>query len=231
MTPRNSHTRLLDTQMRCSKEDRLQAFVQQLAGMEFPNVFNPYGQICPVYDTHNAAAIRRRNLELVLAAALNKGVNSIWMARDLGYKGGRRTGLALTDEPHLPWQAALWGTPPLARSTIGPDMSERTAAIVWKTLRAIEKPIFLWNVFPFHPHTPNAPMSNRCHTRAERDACRPFLVWLLAALKPEAVVAIGSDAQAALRDLGVAAKLVRHPSYGGQTKFTRQLFAQYGLED
>jgi len=30
------------------------------------------------------------------------GSNTIWMGRDLGYRGGRRTGLALTDEAHLP---------------------------------------------------------------------------------------------------------------------------------
>ncbi|MEW5704936.1 MAG: uracil-DNA glycosylase [Pseudomonadota bacterium] len=204
-------------------------FVERLAALRFDTVFNPYAQACPEWDSGNAAATRRRNLELVLEAAMEKGVESIWVARDLGYRGGRRTGLALTDEVHLSYHAALFGTPPLARATKGPAVAERTAAVVWQMLRAIDRPIFLWNVFPLHPHQPEDPMSNRCHTRAERAACRPLLVWLLDALQPRNIVAIGRDAHAALDDLGVRATSVRHPSYGGQPEFVSGLAALYGL--
>lgn len=204
-------------------------FVEQLAALRFDNVFNPYADACPDCDDGDAATTRRRNMELVLEAALLKGVESIWIARDLGYRGGRRTGLALTDEVHLSWHSALLGTPPLARATKGPAVAERTAKTVWQMLRAIDRPIFLWNVFPLHPHEPDDPMSNRCHTRPERDACRPLLVWLLDALRPRNIVAIGRDAHGALEDLGVSAKPVRHPSFGGKAEFIGGLAALYSL--
>ncbi|WP_439952990.1 hypothetical protein, partial [Escherichia coli] len=84
-------------------------------------------------------------------AALAGGVDSIWIARDLGYRGGRRTGLALTDEAHLSAHAGLYGQLPLARATRGPAMTERTATVIWQVLRDLRRPIFLWNVFPLHP--------------------------------------------------------------------------------
>jgi uracil-DNA glycosylase len=72
-------------------------------------------------------------------------------------------------------------------------------------------------------------MSNRCHTREERQACRPLLMWLLDTLQPRSVIAIGRDAQIALSDLGIAACHVRHPSYGGQPEFTDSMYSHYGI--
>lgn len=217
--------------MRNTAKHRAMTFAGEIAALRFENVFNPYVDACPDHDECDAADIRRRNLELVLKAALERGIDSLWVARDLGYRGGRRTGLALTDELHLAWHAALLGTPPLTRATKGPAVGERTATVVWQMLHAIRRPIFLWNVFPLHPHMPGDPMSNRSHTHAERTACRPLLIWLLESLRPRSVVAIGRDAHRALEDLGVPAVAVRHPSYGGQAEFVSSLTAHYGLPE
>jgi hypothetical protein len=203
--------------------------VDELATLRFENVFNPYRERCAQYDLTDAPNIRRRNLERVLAAAMSGGVDSIWIARDLGYRGGRRTGLALTDEHHLACYMAVLGTPPLTRATFGPAMSERTATVIWQALRLLSRRVFLWNVFPLHPYEPGAPMTNRCHTRSERLACRSLLVRLLGALKSQSVVAIGRDAHAALTESGIDAAIVRHPSHGGQTEFRIGLATHYGV--
>jgi hypothetical protein len=204
-------------------------FVKDLAALRFENAFNPYAEHCGVHDSARGPAIRRQNLRIVLEAALSRGVESLWVARDLGYRGGRRTGLALTDEVHLAACAALMQSQTLRRATTGPLVAERTAAVVWRTLRAINQPVMLWNVFPLHPHGPGDPLSNRCHSRAEREACEPLLLRLLAALSPRAVIAIGRDAEVALSALGVAATTVRHPSYGGQPEFLDGLSKHYGV--
>jgi len=203
-------------------------FVQQLAALSFDRAFNPYAEACPTHDEADAPAIRRRNLTLVLDAAITSGVESVWIARDLGYRGGRRTGLALTDDVHLGAHGNLYGSLPLMRATRGPAVGERTATVIWQVLTHLQRPIFLWNVFPLHPHERDDPMSNRCHTRAEREACRPLLLWLLETLNPRSVVAIGRDAQLALAELDFAADKVRHPSYGGQAEFISGAYAHYG---
>lgn len=209
--------------------EQAEAFVNRVAELSFDNAFNPYAEACADHDGADAPAIRRRNLALVLDAAITHGIDSLWIARDLGYRGGRRTGLALTDELHLAAHASLLGALPLARATRGPAVAERTATIIWQVLKNIDRRIFLWNVFPLHPHGHRDPMSNRCHTRAERQACRPLLMWLLDTLQPKTVVAIGRDAQLALADLDVKAEKVRHPSYGGQAEFIAGAYALYGL--
>jgi uracil-DNA glycosylase len=205
-------------------------FVALVADLRFDNAFNPYADTCVDFDMPDAVAIRRSNLTKAVDAALTTGVESVWVARDLGYRGGRRTGLALTDEAHLNAHAALLGAEDLRRSTRGPVVAERTATVIWRMLMQIGKPVFLWNVFPLHPHEPGRPMTNRSHTRAERQACRHIMVTLLDLLAPKAVLAIGRDAQTAMADLDIVAKQVRHPSYGGQPEFIDGVSAHYGLQ-
>jgi hypothetical protein len=204
-------------------------FVGMVSDLSFDDAFNPYSDTCPDFDLPDAAAIRRRNLAAALAAAVERGVETIWVARDLGYRGGRRTGLALTDEAHLHAHAKLLGVTALDRSTVGPAVAERTATVIWRMLLSIGQPVFLWNVFPLHPHEHGKPMSNRCHTRAERLACREVMTTLLDILGPDTVLAIGNDAESAMSDLGIAAQKVRHPSYGGQGEFIDAVSRRYGL--
>jgi uracil-DNA glycosylase len=205
-------------------------FVTALAEYRLAGVFNPYAEHCPVHDRPDASRRRRANLRSFLKAALAAHVDTLWIARDLGYRGGRRTGVPLTDEVRLTHMAQLFGGVPFRRATRGPIVAERTAAIVWQVIAQIGRPVLLWNVFPFHPHEPDDPFSNRCHTRAEREACKPLLMGLLEMVQPRQVIAIGRDAQAALADMGVTAAAVRHPSYGGQAEFITGLFEHYGIE-
>jgi len=210
-------------------ESRADAFVSQIQSLRFANAFNPYAQVCGLFDKPDGPELRRQNLRTVLDAALANGVESVWIARDLGYRGGRRTGLALTDEVHLASHAKLLRSAPLHQATRGPAVGERTALIVWRMLHLINAPVFLWNVFPLHPHDPNEPLSNRTHNRAERTASEPLLLWVLQHLNPKKVVAIGRDAKIALDEANIRSVAVRHPSYGGQSDFVRHISTIYGL--
>jgi uracil-DNA glycosylase len=205
------------------------SFVSALAAADLPSVFNPWRDRCAIHDRRDAAARRRANLERVLVAALDARVETIWIARDLGYRGGRRTGVPLTDEIHLNHAAALMGGIALERATQGPVIAERTAAIVWQVLSRIGQPVMLWNVFPFHPHEEGDPMSNRCHTRAEREATWPLLQALMSMVGPKRIVAIGRDAHLALDGLNIPTTAIRHPSYGGQREFIDGMFDLYGI--
>lgn len=156
-------------------------------------------------------------------------VDTIWIARDLGYRGGRRTGVPLTDEVHLNHAAALMGGIELDRATRGPAVAERTAAVVWSVLSRIGEPAVLWNIFPLHPHEPADPFSNRCHTRSEREATWPLLTALIDMIQPRRIVAIGRDAGMALNGLDITVEVVRHPSYGGQAEFIAGVHRIYGV--
>lgn len=205
------------------------AFVKALSNTTLDDVFNPYRDRCEIFDRADAPQRRRANLRSFLEALSELDVDAVWIARDLGYRGGRRTGLPLTDEIHLDTFGERYDLS-LVRATKGPPMAERTAAIVWRVLSQIDTPVFLWNVFPLHPYERGEPLSNRCHTRAERELFNDMLFTLLAMLQPNRIIAIGRDAQVALTDLGLAIQPVRHPSYGGQSEFIDTISTLYDLK-
>jgi hypothetical protein len=203
-------------------------FVATVRGLAFENVFNPYSDRCAVHDRAGAPASRSATLSAILEAAASGGIHSVWIGRDLGYRGGRRTGLALTDDVHVEAHAARWGIES-QRCTKGLPVKERTAALAWSVLDEIELPVFLWNVFPFHPHEPGLPFTNRSHRASERAVGEEILSELLRLLRPELVVALGGDAARCGERVAPGKCLkVRHPSYGGQADFLRQMFELYG---
>ncbi|WP_339113970.1 uracil-DNA glycosylase [Thioclava sp. GXIMD2076] len=208
--------------------------LKALERLEFDNTFNPYFERCPVYDAQEAPEIRRFYLHAMLERAAAADLDAIWVGRDLGYRGGRRTGLALTDDVHFSSHLSRWGLKP-ERPTYGEPVSERTASVIWNILLQVQAPIFLWNVFPLHPFEGSKPFTNRAHNAQERRAGTDILVQIVDYLKPKRIVAIGNDAfnvvssAVSCRDVSK----VRHPSYGGQKEFLSTMRRLYSdvMED
>jgi hypothetical protein len=203
-------------------------FVSALCALSFEDTFNPYANRCPIHDKFDAPQKRAKALTGMLSSAIGGEVDSIWIGRDLGYRGGRRTGLALTDDMHMSTHAQRWGVS-LERPTKGQPVAERTAAVIWTALEEIEIPVFLWNVFPLHPHEHDDPFSNRAHNARERAAGEDILAELIVLLCPKRIIAIGNDAaKSAVRVAPDRETVqVRHPSYGGQTEFLTQIRSMY----
>ncbi len=208
-----------------------QAFINRLAQVEIANVFNPYRDHCDVHDVDGAALIRRRNLETVLTARYAMTVDSIWFGRDLGYRGGRRTGLALTDEVTMFSMACRSGrASSITKATHGSPVAERTAAVIWSFIHRLPRPPMLWNAFPLHPHEPETPFTNRAHTARERRETAWTIEALVKRFNSPRLIAIGNDASKALSDLGFEHETTRHPSYGGQREFIATMERIHGLK-
>ncbi|HKI60667.1 MAG TPA: uracil-DNA glycosylase [Mariprofundaceae bacterium] len=207
-----------------------QRFVSKLKSYKGSNVFNPYTDTCEFFDKYNAAEIRTKNLIATIDSFLSSGVDSLWIGRDLGHRGGRRTGLALTDEAHLVTAGKKWDVE-LLQATKGNVFSERTAANIWDFINRIDQNIFMWNVFPFHPYEKGNQLTNRSHTAKERDEGAEILEALVSLLSPERIVAIGNDAFKCASKIFPSKVVlkVRHPSYGGEKDFSRQLCDLYSL--
>lgn len=173
--------------------------------------------------------IRRALLLDYLVAVRSIDSRVMWMGRDLGYRGGRRTGIALTDEFHLPELAELYQLENVQKVTAGPVIAERTAAEVWSILGGVTSAPMLWNVFPFHPHAPQDELSNRKFTSSEFRVAEQINLDLISILNIERIVGIGQDAATYAAGLGVEVQHVRHPSYGGVVDFRAGMSRIYGL--
>ena len=208
-------------------------FVASLQHLAFDHVFNPYADRCPVSDLEDAPRIRSELLGKMIEAASARALDALWIGRDFSYRGGRRTGLAFTDDAYLDEHAGRWGLN-VRRPVHGSMVKERSAGAVWNLLSRIESNVFLWNVFPMHPHEPGNPFSNRAHSALERNAGRMLLEHLVLLLNPSTIIAIGNDAERTVRGLGdsvasIRTAKVRHPSYGGQVEFRAGMRTLYGV--
>ena len=201
-------------------------FVEKLRKLRWlDNRFNPYSSRCPDYDLDDAPQRRSRILESLLTVALNRDVESVWIGQALGRRGGRRTGLALTDDVHFDEHLDRWGLS-WERPTRGPMVKEQSATAVWEILSQIEVPVFLWNVFPLHPHEPYNPCRNRALKAAERKCGEEFLAELVFSLRPRRLIALGNDAFKSAHRIYPCNRvfMAHHPSPaspGGRTKFLR----------
>src|SRR5438270_211928 len=84
------------------------AFVERLRHIRLRDTFNMYADVCAIADAPHAPAQRAANLIAMLTACQGRA-QSIWIGREPGYRGARRTGLPLTDEIHLEAAARCYG--------------------------------------------------------------------------------------------------------------------------
>jgi uracil-DNA glycosylase len=197
----------------------LDPFLARLAAIPSPpDAVNPWSDETPY------GAIRRNNLRLFFQQLLERGVDTLLLGEAPGYQGCRRTGIGFTSEPQL-----IGGIPELGMfgETHGyrltsefPGMrKEPSATIVWEALTRLQFVPLIWSAYPFHPHKPGLPQSNRTPKRAEIDFGRQLFVDLAAAFQIEKVFAVGNIAHASLAVAGIDAPRIRHPAQGGKNDF------------
>jgi len=183
-------------------------------------VFNPYAGV------DELSVMRRHNLSLYLRRMAERHPRLLLLGEAPGYRGCRVTGVPFTSESILlaePCPLGLFGAAAGFRGGGGRLQREASATAVWSTLAELNRLPLLWNAFPYHPHRPDEPDSNRPPTIRELAAGREIVDLLLDMFAIERVIAVGNKAAVALERWGVAAAKVRHPSHGGQTIFRREL--------
>jgi uracil-DNA glycosylase len=191
-----------------------------------PDACNEYAPDAP----NNA--IRRANLQLYLETMLTRQPTVMLLMEAPGYRGCRLTGVPVTSRKILlegVSELDLFGTAqgyqPTDDAGFERVYGEQSASIVWGTLAELRCVPLIWNTYPFHPHQPDQPLTNRAPRKTEIEQGKAFIQHLLALYQPATVIAVGNVAYGALTDLGVACIKVRHPAQGGKNDFVAGLRA------
>lgn len=162
-------------------------FVNDLANYKAYNVFNPWGDADLELDSSEEAPLQRReNLIAYLLPRLGHS-STIVVAEAVGYQGGRFTGIAITCERmllghHKQIEGTMICPVPLHRTSSTTSkllkgiqrekgLNEPTDTVVWGAIKEANidpYTVLLWNIFPFHPHKENEPLTNRTPTEQEQ---------------------------------------------------------------
>lgn len=204
------------------------ALAQQLVGTlpaGMPLLFNPWVDTCQEDLPGNGTAEKLHRLAQHLAC----NPSFILCGEAPGYQGCRHTGVAFTSERLLLEGAIPRLDQPAARLTSRRlPYSEPSATIVWDALRlaGIENKTILWNAVQLHPHKTGDFKSNRTPTAEELALGVPALKLLAQSFPKAKIVAVGNKANDLLRGVGLpVAVSVRHPSFGGASKFRAAILA------
>ena len=184
-----------------------------------PNTVNPYRDP----DLSN-------NLSAYIALLSERpGPRILLVGEALGYRGGSQTGIPFSST-HLLRRAPhrfLRGLKPHLQLS-GND-KEGTASALWQFLAGRQRIPLCWNAYPFHPHRPGEPNSNRGPNARELGLGLEILGQLMTLYRPEAIIAVGNAAGRATGKMAASLPTlqVRHPSYGGRREFLDGMAAAY----
>ena len=157
------------------------------------------------------------------------GARILLVGEALGYRGGAQTGIPfsstrlLRSAPHQFLKALK------PRLQLSGNDAEVTASALWQFLRGRQRIPLCWNAYPFHPHRPGEPNSNRGPNAHELRLGLEILDQLMTLYRPEVVIAVGNAAGRAARKMAASLPTlqVRHPSYGGRREFLDGMAAAY----
>jgi uracil-DNA glycosylase len=203
--------------------DLLTRLFDLLDAFQDEGVFNQYRDCDPALDRPDGPAIRRQNLLHYLNVFA--GARYVLIGEAAGYAGCRFSGIPFTGEAQivgpdpLPWARA----PELRQSSMGGPWRERSGQIVWEAFRG-RRDCVLWNTFPWHPHGDH-PLSNRRPRSSELRECTDVLKCAVSLFPGAQICAIGRVSQSKLKDVGIEATYIRHPSHGGKRAFTEGVAA------
>lgn len=223
---------------------KLENFIGQLQQAQlYENAFNPWSDYDQQHDlSKNAPVVRSKQLREYLQKRIGLA-KYIFLAEGLSYQGGKFTGIAMTSEriilgnhEQVP-ASAVFSIQPERTSAQGISsavdklgMAEPTASIVWKAILKNKIPpeqVVLWNIFPWHPHKPDASLTNRTPTDQELALGLEYFKMLLELFSACQVLCLGKKSELTVSQAlpHLQPVVLRHPANGGARLFENGLIS------
>lgn len=196
----------------------MKAFVDKLARTKAPkDAKNPWDLSLP------GNAVRRKNLEGYFARMRERKPDVLLVGEAPGYRGCGRVGMPFSSEKIILAHPFFSDRATFGIENAEAPIAEASATIVWKTFDALDFYPLMWATYPFHPHKPGNPLTNRAPRPDEVALGKDFLEELIKEFGIKRLIAVGRVAERTLADMGYEAYPVRHPSHGGAVAFAEGL--------
>lgn len=199
-------------------ETKISEFIDDLAKHPLtPNVRNPWDYSRPENE------IRRKNLLGYFTKMYELKPTILLVGEAPGYRGCGRVGMPFSSEKLVLSHSFFADREIFSIENVEAPIAEASASIVWKTFDSLDFYPLMWATYPYHPHNAGDMLTNRAPKPEEIKAGRQFITRLMDIYGIKKVVAVGRVAEGTLKELGIEAPAVRHPSHGGATLFAQGL--------
>lgn len=200
------------------RQNHIESFVNDLGNYHADMTFNPWSETNDLFADYQGPQGRRNRL----IAHMSCEPFLILLGDGAGFQGCATSGIPFTSE-RLIMEGAIPRVKPTGRLSGRPrPWSEPSASIMWRTLYeiGIAETKILWNAFPWHPHGPGNPASNRTPLAHETQIGGEWLDRLMSIYKDVPLVAVGKTSERLVKRLGInLTAAVRHPAWGGAPHF------------
>lgn len=171
--------------------------------------------------------LRKRNLELYLAEMQARKPRYLLLGEAPGHRGALRTGIPFSCESLL-HSHPFFQNRDYVIEPVGEQLQiENSALVVWHVLDKHPLLPIIWNIFPFHPHEPGNPDSNRTPKKSELELGKEILLDLLQVFPVGHIAAVGRKAESMTMrsgsNLPPEVQYIRHPARGGGALFASHL--------
>lgn len=202
----------------------IRGFVERLGEFETgPNSRNFFSTAL------SANAARRNNILRYFEQMLERRPSVLLVGEAPGYRGMTVTGVPFTNKALIAGRDPFGMFGPANGYVMPPEVlavpAEPTATVMWNVLADLDFLPLLWSAYPFHPHQPGRPQSNRTPSAPEIAAGTLFWQDLARLFGIDSVVAVGNIGHRSVTASGLQVPKIRHPAHGG-----KELFRQ-GLQD
>lgn len=197
---------------------RVNNIVKELALTKTNNrIFNPYNELSKSTDDRTAPGVRQQNLRLYLNTHLKNKTKVLWVYSSPTFLEAKRSGVPLLNEslfskaegvlkPDRHFEVAT-------KSKKRPDNTV-ISSVIWDVAEELGINPIIWPAIPFYTHRKGKVKAKRKPTMAEIIKYKHFLENIIALYKPDHILAIGREAEQALKSIGIKPVYVNHPRSG-----------------
>jgi len=180
-------------------------------------LFNPYNELSKPVDDRTAPGVRQQNLRLYLNSHYALHTKMLWVYFSPTYTEAKRSGVPLVNFTTFRKAESVLNTEKhFEKATKSRKRPSSTviSSTLWSVADELGINPIIWPVIPFYAHVAGKLSVKRKPTPQEINKYKHYLEEILQIYKPEKVLAIGKEAEEAMKILGIEAGYIEHPRRG-----------------